>query len=162
MPSVQECMTTAVVKIRPTASVDRARRLLREHGIHRLPVVDAGRLAGIVTDRDLRDAMPSPPDASGSSDSRADVILVRDVMTAPVVAIHPLAPVSVAAMIMESEGLGSLPVADEGELLGIITRSDVLHSAASRIGGPRRSVLPAGLCLPPDGDIPRCSSEYDA
>lgn len=141
MSRVQEWMTTVVVQVESTAPIEHARALLHEHDIRQLPVVDADRLVGIVTDRDLRDATPFA--GRGRIDSRPGVILVRDVMTAPVVAIHPQAPVSVAAIIMKTEGFRALPVAVDGELLGIITRSDILHSVVSHILGPRRSPVRA-------------------
>jgi acetoin utilization protein AcuB len=143
MSRVQEWMTMAVVQVESTAPIERAKALLREHDVHQLPVVDADRLVGIVTDRDLRDATPRALATSDSSGAPLDVILVRDVMTAPVVAIHPQAPVSVAAIIMKTEGFGALPVAVDGELLGIITRSDILQSVVSHILGPRRSPIRA-------------------
>lgn len=118
-------MTTAAARIQSTASIERAREIMRDHGVRCLPVVDDGRLVGIVTDEDIRDATSEPADESLSQVAPADVYLVRDVMTAPVVAIHPHAPVQVAAMIMETEGFGSLPVAVCGELCGIIARSEV-------------------------------------
>jgi acetoin utilization protein AcuB len=150
MSRVQEWMTTAVVQVESTAPIERARALLREHGVHQLPVVDADRLVGIVTDRDLRDAA-LPALAKTDAPGPVDVILVRDAMTAPVVAIHPQAPVSVAAIIMKTEGFGALPVAVDGELLGIITRSDILHSVVSHILGPQRSLVRA-VRLTPEGE----------
>jgi acetoin utilization protein AcuB len=97
-------------------------------------VVD-GRLVGIVTDRDLRDAFPSVFESVEPSGRRRqpagvdpETIPVEDVMTRDVLTLSAEAFVSDAARIMRRERVGAVPMVDGGRLVGILTRSDVLDA----------------------------------
>jgi acetoin utilization protein AcuB len=130
--NVNERMTTSVVTVKPHDSVRHARELLERHRINQLPVVVDGRLAGIVTDRDLRDAFPSVFDhrRNGRRDSAADpaAIPVEDVMTRDVLTIAPDVPVYEGARLMRRERIGAIPVVEGRRVIGILTRSDVLDA----------------------------------
>jgi acetoin utilization protein AcuB len=116
--------------VKPRDSIRHAREILERHRINQLPVVVDGRVVGIVTDRDLRDAFPSVLEAvaaHGRTDA-ADpaTILVEEVMTSNVLTLTPEATVEEGARLMRSERIGAIPIVAGGRLIGILTRSDVL------------------------------------
>lgn len=115
---VRRRMTPEVVTVPPTASVADALDTLNAHDIRHLPVVDAGRLVGIVTDRDLRLALTGRPNET----------LVTDVMTPDPVTVSPTATVEATARTMVERALGCVPVVQDGELVGILTDSDLLRA----------------------------------
>jgi acetoin utilization protein AcuB len=104
-------------------------------------VVD-GRLAGIVTDRDLRDAFPSVFEHGRRREGTDPcAIPVEDVMTREVLTIAPDVPVDDGARLMRRERIGAIPVVDGRRLVGILTRSDVLDaflSMSRNVPGGRR------------------------
>jgi acetoin utilization protein AcuB len=126
-------MNRPVVTVKPLDSIRHAREIMEQRRINQLPVVVDGRLVGIVTDRDLRDAFPSVFDATRNgrtrkTDADPDSIPVGDVMTMNVLSVEPGADVRDAARLMRSERIGAIPVVESGRLVGILTRSDVLDA----------------------------------
>jgi len=112
---VRDRMTKPVHVITPDVSIDDARAVLRRHKIHHLPVAARGRLAGVISDRDVR----NPPRRAGR---------VADVMTTDPAVVAPTAPVDEAAHLMRTRRINSLPVVDRGRIIGILTSSDVLDA----------------------------------
>ena len=111
--------------------------LLEEQQINQLPVVADGRLVGIITDRDLRDAWTLVPGgAKKSLQSTAaldsDEIPVSALMTRVVLAVNPSDTLEKAAELMRAKRIGGLPVVAHTGLEGIITRSDILDAFLSR------------------------------
>lgn len=134
---VAAVMTASVITVRPDAPVKEAARLLVEHGISALPVVDAtGNLVGIVSEADLipfetrpdprTQATPIPPTA-GSAPRQ-----VSDVMTRKVVTISSDSEVSLAARLMIEADVKRLPVMEGGKLAGIVSRRDLVKVIARR------------------------------
>jgi acetoin utilization protein AcuB len=114
---IREIMTRGVVTASPDTRLAEGRRLLDEHRIRHLPVVVDGRLAGIVSDRDLRSA-----GASGRPTA------VGEIMTPDPITVGPDTRVEEAAHLMLDRRLGGLPVVDDGELIGIVTSDDLLRA----------------------------------
>ena len=110
-----EIMTSKVETVAAAATVESAVEQMRRKRIHHLVVMDNGKLAGIVSDGDLR-ALPSE---SGRC--------VQDVMSSPAVAATPEMPVRKLANLLRGRSVGCLPVLDEGRLVGIVTASDLLE-----------------------------------
>jgi acetoin utilization protein AcuB len=138
---IEHWMKHPVVTVKRQDSALHARELMEKHRINQLPVVLEGRLVGIVTDRDLRDAFPSVFDAVPLAGRRARkagtdpaTIPVEDVMTADVVTLGPQAFVADAARLMRRQRIGAIPVVDGARLVGILTRSDVLDAFAELAG----------------------------
>jgi acetoin utilization protein AcuB len=130
-------MKHPVVTMKVRDTVKHAREVMETHCINQLPVVTDGRLVGIVTDRDLRDAFPSVFDAfapprrrRGKVASDPTAIHVEDVMTADVLTLAPSAFMADAARLMRRERVGAIPIVDGGRVVGILTRSDVLDAFA--------------------------------
>jgi acetoin utilization protein AcuB len=138
-------MKPAVITVKPRDSARHAREVMEKLRINQLPVLVDDRLAGIVTDRDLRDAFPSVFDSEEPLGRRtrrsgADpaTIPVEDVMTSTVLTLAPAASVADAARLMRRERIGAIPIVDGGRLVGILSRSDVLDAfvEVSRAASP--------------------------
>ena len=127
---VRQWMTRAVMTLKPQDSLQHAHDRLRKYRINQFPVVRDGKLVGIVTDRDLRDAYPSSLRRIRTEDIEefAAEHTVEQLMTREVVTISPEAPLREAALRLRQYRLGALPVMEEGQLVGIITRSDLLEA----------------------------------
>jgi len=127
-------MTRQVHTVKPKDSIQHARELMVANRVNQLPVVASGRLLGIITDRDLRDAFPSVFEAARQARhhnrpaSDPASIEVETVMSERVITIGPKDAVVEAARLMRRERIGAVPVVDGGHLVGIIARSDVLDA----------------------------------
>jgi acetoin utilization protein AcuB len=126
---VKDWMTTSVITIGKNTTLPQARRIMLQHNIRHLPVVDDGELVGIVTWGDIR--RESASNATSLTRWELNTILdalpVRRFMTASPLTVTPLTGVARAAQIMVEEKIGGLPVVDQGRLVGIITESDILR-----------------------------------
>jgi acetoin utilization protein AcuB len=125
---VKEWMTTPVISVEADTPVADAYNIMMERSIRRLPVVQNGKLVGIVTLGDLREARPSS--ATSLSIYELNYLLskrtVDKVMTHNPFTMSPETPIQLAAKMMMDRKVGGLPVADEeGNLVGIITESDI-------------------------------------
>jgi acetoin utilization protein AcuB len=126
-------MTREVVTLDPSASAAEAMGLCRTLGIRHLPVVERGRLVGLVSDRDLRDV--SPPRGTADQENTLGWVAVRDMMTTELVTIHPLDTIEHAAREIYDRKINCLPVVGEsGELAGIITSSDLMRTLVELTG----------------------------
>jgi acetoin utilization protein AcuB len=128
MPVVSNIMTPNPLTVTPRNAIRTAVNLMREGGFRRLPVVDRGRLVGIITDRDLRRAANSPfvVREQWYDNFILDHIEVGSCMTPNPVTISPTEPVAEAARLMRNHKIGGLPVVSEGQLIGIVTETDLL------------------------------------
>jgi acetoin utilization protein AcuB len=128
---VAQWMTKSVLTIKPHDTLKKARELMTKHRVNQLPVVADDNVVGIVTDRDVRDAYPSRVRLLRGKDIEefADSHVVEEVMTFNVVTIGPDASLREAAQHLRKQRFGALPVVDHGELVGVITRSDLLDAA---------------------------------
>jgi acetoin utilization protein AcuB len=137
MLRVRTWMTRNLVTLSPETSVAEALSLCRERRIRHIPIVKEGRLVGIVSDRDLRDASPALGDADRASTLQE--IRLGDVMTREVSTADPQDPIENVAQEMYELKIGSLPVVaeeDEEKLLGIVTSSDVMRALVMIAGLP--------------------------
>lgn len=124
-----QLMTRGVFTLAPAMSVEAAWHALANHGVGQAPVLDTGyRLVGMVTSRDLLMSI-------NIEDGRVrDVLSLRvaDVMTTPVVSTDPVTDIRrVARVLLESDMPGLPVVSEAGELVGIITRGDLLRALAN-------------------------------
>jgi CBS domain-containing protein len=126
---VREWMSPNPITITPKTSLGAANRLMKENNIRRLPVVQDGKLVGIVTLGDLREASPS--DATSLSIFEIHYLLakltVEDIMTRDPVTVSPDTTVYDAAQLMLENKIGGLPVVEEGHVVGVITESDIFR-----------------------------------
>jgi len=127
---ISQWMTKSVVTIKPKDTLRHARERLAKYRINQIPVVVSDKLVGIVTDRDVRDAYPSSLRLfyGKDIDEFGDSHTVEEVMTYNVVAISPETSLREAAQRLRRQRFGALPVVENGKLVGIITRSDLLDA----------------------------------
>jgi acetoin utilization protein AcuB len=125
---VADIMTPDPVTVTQRNAIRTAINLMREGGFRRLPVVDRGRLVGIITDRDLRRAANSPYVVREKwyDNFVLDHIEVGACMTPDPLAIDPDTSIAEAARLMRNKKIGGLPVVTDGQLVGIVTETDLL------------------------------------
>jgi acetoin utilization protein AcuB len=134
---VQHWMTRDVVTVEAGTPFLEARLILRDKKIRHLPVVDRGKLIGVVTDRDLKEAAPSG--ATTLDVYEVNYLLlkmtVRDLIRKDPVTVKPTNSVEKAALLMHDHKIGCLPVVDEaGRLVGMITETDLLAVMVEILG----------------------------
>jgi acetoin utilization protein AcuB len=129
MAQVSEIMSRGLITVDKNASLRRARRILDQHRIRHLLVMDGKRLVGIVTDRDLRRAAPSSksPLTISEREEFMDELKVVEVMSRKLITASPDTTVREAAKVMVSEKIGCLPVVNGNQLVGIVTETDLLE-----------------------------------
>jgi acetoin utilization protein AcuB len=128
-PLVRDWMSADPIIADVDFPIMEAHRLMTEHGIRRLPVVDRGQLVGIVTRGDVRGAEPS--EATSLSIWELNYLLSKlsldHIMSSPVISVKPDDPVPEAARLMLKHKIAGLPVLDGDKLVGIITESDIFR-----------------------------------
>jgi CBS domain-containing protein len=143
MTSVREVMTTPVVTVRRTTPLKEVARRLVENKISGVPVIDVdGTVLGVVSEADFLakeggpDAVRHRPLARFLGESRTSRIQLEklhatraaDAMTAPAITIGSNRPISEAARIMNERRINRLPVVDAEQLVGIVTRADLIRA----------------------------------
>lgn len=149
---VEDVMTRDVIAVAPETSVHAAAQLMLDHGVSGLPVVDdAGHLVGLITEGDLivRQKPHRWPkwwqlffeDTArlAREYQRATGLTVGEVMTRALVCIAPDAPLAAAAALVEEHRIRRLPVVEDGVLVGVISRADLIKPVAT---APARGARP--------------------
>lgn len=129
---VKDSMTREVATLPLEATAAEALAVCRERRIRHLPVLDGGEVVGIVSDRDLRSATPALGDPVRAA--ALERLRVVDYMSREVTTVDPEDPIEQAAKLMREERVGCLPVVDGGELVGILTSSDVMGALVRLVG----------------------------
>jgi acetoin utilization protein AcuB len=130
MITVADIMTADPIVVNPDIALAEAIGVMKTQNCRHIPVTEAGKLVGIITDRDVRLAMNSPMVLRERAD---DIALLNNVtvgvtMTPNPMIVKPDDPATKAAKLMRVYKFGALPVVEEGRLVGIVTDSDVLDS----------------------------------
>lgn len=148
---VRNWMTANVITVSPDTSLLKAGKLMRDHNIRRLPVVDqADCLVGIISDRDVRDASPSKATTLDMYEMHYLLaeLKVATIMTPKPLTVKPVDTVEKAAMIMLDNRIGGLPVVDDdGRMCGIIADHDVFKALVN-ITGVREGGIQIGVSVP--------------
>ena len=133
---VRDIMRTPVVTIQSDTTLPEAIRLAAQRGIRHLPVLEEGKLVGLVSDRDLKRAMASSATSLEVHELTylLDKVQVREIMARAVITITPLFPIEEAARLMVQERIGALPVTEAGDLVGIVTETDLLELFVNTMG----------------------------
>jgi acetoin utilization protein AcuB len=133
---VEKRMKRDPVTVAPQDSFRHAMTLIRQKGIRHLPVVEGDRLVGIVTDRDIRQASPSPATSLEIHELHylLEKVKIREIMTKKVHSVAPDTPIEEAARLMLQHRIGGLPVLRAGGLVGIITETDILAAFVDVMG----------------------------
>ena len=123
--TVRDVMVTDLITIGPETTARAAWKLMRDGRFRHLPVLKAGRLVGILSDRDLRPVLLSPSLAR---------VRVADLMSEEISTVRPGAPVEDAASLLVTKKIGCLPVLDGERLVGIVTETDLLAVLVEVLG----------------------------
>ena len=137
---LRDIMTTDVVTISSKANIIKAKRLMDAHKLKRIPVVDKGKLVGIITRRSLQKAVPPTPNSgdllefsySIASLYRTPVsqIMRRDMVTAT-----PDMTVEEGAALAQAKKVGALVVVDDSQVVGIVTTKDFFYKILNKVLG---------------------------
>ena len=126
---VKDWMTKKVYTVTPDDSVSTAAKILKEKNIKHLPVVKNGKIKGIISDRDIKEYIPSK--ATSLDVYELHYLLaktrVKEIMKKKVITTTPDTPIEEAALTMLEKNIGSLPVLDAGRLVGIISDRDIFR-----------------------------------
>ena len=161
---ISKLMTRQVVTIELEADMRRAQEKMSKYDCRHLPVVDENNhLIGMVTDRDLRSAMPSNLLFEYISQEEKEKIFrikVKDVMTKDLVAISPLDTLQDALLLLQRKKIGAFPVVDEqNKLVGIISVRDILREFINVLGLDEPGTL---LCIVVENKIGQMKKIVDA
>ncbi|RKO67370.1 CBS and ACT domain-containing protein [Desulfofundulus salinus] len=137
---VRDYMSTSPISIHSGTPILEALNIMKKNKIRHLPVVDKGRLVGLITERDLLTVTPSPATTLSVFEMNylLSKMVIKDVMKTNPITVGPDCTIEEAALIMREHKIGSLPVVEDDGLVGIITQTDILD-ALIRIFGLRKA-----------------------
>jgi len=139
---VRDVMTRNLITVDPETSFTDALKIMRENRIRRLPVLEDGKLVGIVTEKDILYASPSKATTLDVWELHylLNKLKIREIMTRDVVTIQEDTPVEEAAKIMADNKIGALPVVKGNELVGIITETDIFKVFLEMFGARKKGL----------------------
>jgi acetoin utilization protein AcuB len=123
---VEEIMKTDVYTLNSNQTVQDVMDLFEKKRIRHAPIVDDGKVVGIVTDRDLKDAVPSRFTVAPKGEPYKKK--VSEIMTPNPITAHPLDFVEEVAMIFYEQKIGCIPVVSNQKLVGFLTETDLLYT----------------------------------
>ena len=146
---VSRSMTQKVVTINKDADILEAKELMDQYQIRHLPVVEPdGLLIGMITDRDLRTALPSTfykKEKESAKKTTGTSVKVKEIMTQNLVTLSPMDTIQDALLLIQKTLVGALPVVDEeGRLKGILSVRDLLRAFINVLGIGQPGTL---LCI---------------
>ncbi len=162
---VHERMTTNPITVLSDTPVPDALKLMHDRKIRRTPVLDhSGKLVGIVSEKDLLYASPSPTTSLSVYEVHYLMarLTVEKVMTKHIISVDGETPLEEAARIMADNKIGGLPVVNEGKLVGIITETDMFRAFLELLGGRRGGVRLTAAVLGEKGTFARISAAIAA
>jgi CBS domain-containing protein len=127
---IENMMQTQVITATPAMSLAEAQRLMHDNHIRHVPVVSGKRLVGMITDRDLREASPSPATTltHGEIAYQMETTPIKTCMTTDVVWLCPGMTMVNAARVLVQRKIGCLPVVEHGTLVGVVTDMDCVRA----------------------------------
>jgi CBS domain-containing protein len=126
---VTQIMMGSPVTLGPEDTLDLANDVISLGRIRHIPVVDAGRLVGLLSERDLMGAAASHVFRlkQKSKSALLKSVLIRDVMKKRVVTVTPETSIKDAAHLMADKKIGCVPVVSDGAIVGLVTTTDILR-----------------------------------
>jgi len=134
---VRDIMTTNVVTIPSSTSIADSKRIMEAHRIRRLPVVDKGKLVGIVTDRRLESVSPSKATSLTVWELTylLDKTTVKEIMEKNVITVSPDMSAEESLALAQSHKVGALVVVEDGRVVGIVTTNDFFYKIVNPVLG---------------------------
>ncbi len=159
----KDVMTSPVITVGPATPVNEIAALLYERRISALPVVEGGRMVGIVSEADLLHRHELGTDCIAQSGSwwlrlfsadrsvedyiKSHARQARDIMTREVVSVAPDTGIAEVASILERHGVRRVPVLQDGRLLGIVSRANLVQALAGTAQGAVRAMPPGDRAI---------------
>ncbi len=161
---VGERMSKPVITISPEMPIPDVLSLMKKEHIRRAPVVKKGKLIGIVSDKDLLNASPSPATTLSIWEINYLVskITVEEVMTKNVMTVDESTPIEQAARIMADNKIGGLPVMRNGKVIGIITETDLFKIFLELMGAREMGVRVTALIDDQPGQLAKITEAIAA
>lgn len=144
---VRKWMTKNPLTVDENASLSEAINILKQNKIRRLPVLKNGKLVGLISDRDLKEASPSKATSLDIWELHylMSQVKVKTIMTKKVITVRPDNSLEHAAVLMFDNKIGGLPVLENDQLIGILTEQDVFRAliniSGARIAANRISII---------------------
>ena len=140
---IRHWMTRNPITVKPTSTIVEASRLMKEHKVRHLPVVDRGKVVGMVTHRHLLEASPSV--ATSLSIHEINYILanleVKEVMQKNPICISPDDLVLEVVHLGQEKGIGAFPVVEDGRLVGIVTATEIYRAFVQLLGDREQDAI---------------------
>ena len=153
---VYERMSKHPLTVKPKTSVNAALKRMRDERVRRFPVVDdGGKLVGIVSEKDLLYAAPSPATSLSIYEMHYlySRLNVEEIMTREVIVVQEDDPLEEAARILVDNKVGGLPVMRDGNLVGLITETDVFKTFMEMLGARDPGLRLTLLCPAQRGEL---------
>jgi acetoin utilization protein AcuB len=155
---IRDIMTWDVVTVSSDTPIMEARKIMNAHNVRRLPVVDKGKLIGMISRDGITRASPSPATSLSVWEINYLVakMTVKDIMSKALVTVTPDTTVESAVSLAQNKGVGALPVLEDGALVGIVTTDDFFY----KILNPMLGIGKPGIrLLIRDCGTPKCMQE---
>ncbi|HEY3474839.1 MAG TPA: CBS domain-containing protein, partial [Anaerolineales bacterium] len=138
---VGERMSRPVICVSPEDPINEVLAMFRNEHIRRAPVMQEGKLVGIVSERDLLNASPSSATTLSVWEMNYLIskVKVRNVMTKKVITVDADTPIEEAARIMADKKIGGLPVVSNGKVVGMITETDLFKILLELMGARQKA-----------------------
>ncbi|MCA1906043.1 MAG: CBS domain-containing protein [Desulfarculus sp.] len=137
---IKHWMTSNPLTVKPDTPLMDAAKLMREHQIRRLPVVERGKVVGMLTHRNIMEASPSA--ATSLSVWELNYLMskltVAEVMRKDPICVSPEDSVMEVIQTGHQQGIGAFPVVERGRLVGIVTETEIYQAVVALFGDPRR------------------------
>jgi CBS domain-containing membrane protein len=126
---VREIMMGSPVTLKPDETLDLANDVISLGRIRHIPIIEDGRLVGVLSERDMMGAATTTIFGlkRKSKSALLKSVLIKDVMKKKVVTVNPDTPIKDAAHLMKEKKIGCVPVVNEGSLVGLVTTTDILR-----------------------------------
>ena len=126
---VREIMMGSPVTLKPDETLDLANDVISLGRIRHIPIMEDGRLVGLLSERDMMGAATTTIFGlkRKSKSALLKSVLIKDVMKKKVVTVKPDTPIKDAAHLMKEKKIGCVPVVNEGSLVGLVTTTDILR-----------------------------------
>jgi acetoin utilization protein AcuB len=139
---VGERMSRPVISVSPEDPIHDVLAMFRNEHIRRAPVMQEGKLVGIVSERDLLNASPSSATTLSVWEMNYLIskVKVKSVMTKKVITVDADTPIEEAARIMADKKIGGLPVVSNGKVVGMITETDLFKILLELMGARQKAI----------------------
>ena len=156
---VGERMSRPVISVTPDTPINDALAMFRKEHIRRAPVMKDGKLVGIVSERDLLNASPSPVTTLSIWEMNYLIskVTIKNVMTKKVITVEQDTPIEEAARIMADKKIGGVPVVSGGKVVGIITETDLFKILLELMGARQKALRVTATLVDKPGQIARLS-----